>query len=234
MPAGSQTHNLDVRDEIVVQGRVVVDNVSERTAGSGVTLADNLVVSDATNSTSGTTGAIRTAGGLGVVQDMFIGGLLEVTNDLVGDADPLTASTEIRGVEPASVDSRTVHGVLRVTYDFAVDGGTGIIVLGGTEDVLPINAVVTRAYYDVTSIVDSPASTATFSLGIPDDDPAGILAAAAVSGIGTVGVHETIQVGTALTFSNKTQAARAINMIVAVQDIDEGHFVLFVEYYVSE
>jgi len=44
------------------------------TLGPEITVTDNLNVTDATNSTSTGTGAIHTAGGVGIVQDVFIGG----------------------------------------------------------------------------------------------------------------------------------------------------------------
>ena len=235
VPAALQTNNLDVQDECVVRNRIVTDNLAERTAGSGVTLADNLVIADATNSTSPTTGALQTAGGVGVVQDVVINGSLDIEGNLVG-----SAGTEMRNIEPAAVDSRTVKGVLRATYEVTVDGGTSgtTVTFGGANNTLPDNAVVTRAYYEVLEIFVSEGGDAgQISLGIATDDAVGLLAAVAISAVGAPwdpGFHECIQTGAAVNlFSEQTTAARAVQVGITVQTLTAGKLVLILEYFIS-
>ena len=144
----------------------------------------------------------------------------------------LTATTAVVG--PAStVDAVGYSGQLRVSYDFAVEGGSqGTIDLGKS---LPDNAVVTRGYYEVTTGVSSATGPgdATMSIDIPTNDVAGLKAAAVVSSIGTVGFHECIQTGAASAFSTKTTAARSIGITVGVEDLNAGVFTLFLDYFVS-
>ena len=236
VPLGSQTHNLDVRDECTVRGRVVTDNLDERTAGSGVTFADNMALADTTNSTSPTTGSIQTAGGLGVVQDAFVGGSVDVGGNIIGNVD---SPTEILGMEPSSVDSRTVQGILRLTYNVAVDGGAiGAAVLGGADDTLPNNAIVTRSYYEVTTTLQSAAGpdSASIQIIIDVDNAVDIVADVAIS-VGTpwdAGAREGVQTGATTAFSAKTTAKRAILMLTTTDTITDGAFVLVLEYVVSD
>ena len=127
-------------------------------------------------------------------------------------------------------------GVLRLEYDFAKDGGvlTTPIALRGLDggvSTLPLNAVVTRGYYEVVTAV--LPTNADFSLGIPTDDAAGLKASAAASSIGTDGFHEAIQTGASTAFANKTTEERAIHMIIATNAITAGVIVLVLEYFVS-
>ena len=234
VPAGSQTNNLDVRDECTVRGRVVTDNLDEFTAGSGVTFTDNLAFADTTNSTSTATGSIQTAGGLGVVQDAFVGGSVDVGGNIVGATDD---TTEIRGMEPSSVDSRTVQGMLRLTYDFAVDGGAvGTISLGNSDDFIPSNALVTRSYYEVTTTLSSNGGNDAASIQLGADDGFDIVADVAIS-VGTpwdAGAREGIQTGAASAILSKSAGSRRVEMVITVEAIDVGAFVLVLEYVVSD
>ncbi len=136
-----------------------------------------------------------------------------------------------------SVDGLHPHRIARATYDFAEHGGAvSVIGLGVT---LPDNAIVTRAWYEVLTTCHSPTTpdAATISISIPADDVDGILAAIAISD-GTnpwdAGLHEAIQDGTVANFSTKTTAAREISIEIAVEALDAGNFIVFLEYVVSD
>ena len=107
----------------------------------------------------------------------------------------------------------------------------------GAEGLLPDNAIVKRAYYDVVTTFTSSTDAATIALGIPTDDAAGIVAATAISGGGNIwdaGYHDGIQDGAAANFANKTTAERAFTMTVATEDLTAGKMVIFLEYVISE
>ena len=137
----------------------------------------------------------------------------------------------------AGVDGLHPRRIARATYDFAEHGGAvSVIGLGVT---LPDNTIVTRAWYEVLTTCHSPATpdAATISISIPVDDVDGILAAIAIND-GTdpwdAGLFEAIQDGTAANFSIKTTAAREISVEIAVEPLDAGKFVVFLEYVVSD
>jgi len=119
---------------------------------------------------------------------------------------------------------------------FSVPNG-GMIT--GTYDLnisLPKNAIIIRSWYDVTETFKSSTDAATISIGITTDDTAGIVAAIAISD-GTNpwdnGPHDGIQDGAASNASEKTTATRIVQVTVAVENLAEGEFVLFLEYVVS-
>ena len=133
-------------------------------------------------------------------------------------------------------DGRLAKRIARVTYDFAEHGGAqGVISLGVT---LPDNAIITRAWYEVITTLQSATDAATVSIDIPADDVAGIVAAIAISDVSNpwdAGLFEAIQDGTVANFSTKTTAARELQITVAGgEDITAGKFILFAEYVVSD
>ena len=133
-------------------------------------------------------------------------------------------------------DGRLAKRIARATYDFAEHGGAqGVISLGVT---LPDNAIITRAWYEVLTTLQSGTDVATVSIDIPTDDVAGIVAAIAIND-GTspwdAGLFEAIQDGTVANFSIKTTAERELQITVAGgEDLTAGKFILFVEYVVSD
>lgn len=132
-------------------------------------------------------------------------------------------------------DGRQKKGLVRFTYDFAVDGGAiGTITFAET---LPDNAIVTRFFYDVITTLTSATDAATVAFGIATDDAAGLLAAVAISDAGNpfdAGYHDGIQDGAASNFAEKTTAERALIMVIAVEAVTAGKLVGFAEYVVSE
>ena len=64
----------------------------------------NIAVADLTQSTSNTTGSITTAGGIGVVKDVFIGGSLDVDSTTNLDAVDIDGNVQLDGTLTIGVD----------------------------------------------------------------------------------------------------------------------------------
>ena len=147
---------------------------------------------------------------------------------LVSQSDEFIIAADIDGLHP--------HRVARATYDFTEYGGT--IGDKGLGVMLPDNAIVTRAWYEVlTTCTSEGADAGTGALSIPVDDVAGLLAAIAISDVSNpwdAGHHECIQTGTAANFSEKCTTGRELTFTIAVQNFTAGKFILWVEYIVSD
>lgn len=108
-----------------------------------------------------------------------------------------------------------------------------------TSAILPDNAIVTNAWYEVTGVnFASPTSdTATLALGITSDDATGIVGAVSIA-TGTpwdVGLHDTVCDGVATNFTTKTTAARTLTCTVGVEAVTSNAAVLtlWTEYIVG-
>lgn len=124
------------------------------------------------------------------------------------------------------------RGVLRATYNFAVQGGAvGTVNLkdsDGNDATLPIGAIVTQVYIDEVTNVTSGGS-ATIALGAnTTTDLIGATAIASFSGIiaGT-------PTGSAASMVKLT-AARTLTATIGTAAITAGKLNVFVEYVVSE
>lgn len=128
-----------------------------------------------------------------------------------------------------------IAGTLRCEYSFATDGGTvGSINLRNAT--LPANARVTRAWYEVLTALTSASGASTIAFSIPTNDANGILAPIAISDVSTpwaLGVHSTIQNGLVTNISEKTTAARNIQMVLAGEALTAGKLVLYAEYVIA-
>ena len=114
------------------------------------------------------------------------------------------------------------------TYSL-VDADTGAAVT------LPSGARITRSWYENLTTFTSATDAATIALSIATDDAAGLKAAVAISNGANAwdaGLVEGIQTGTAANFSEKATADRAIQAVVAVEDLTAGELVLVCEYEV--
>jgi hypothetical protein len=137
----------------------------------------------------------------------------------------------------------------RVTlvYDFAVDGAivansvTAMPLRAEGESaafVLPINAVIMRADYKVTTTFTSTTDAAVISIGIPTDDAAGIKAGIAISNganpwDATNKPVATIQDGTTANESEMTTTATRSIVLTnshATEATTAGALKLFIEY----
>lgn len=123
----------------------------------------------------------------------------------------------------------------RTVFDFSDQPTAGTF---NTNITLPDNARVIRAYYEVTTtFADDNADATTIAIGINTNDVAGIVAAVAISDGGNpwdAGLHECIQDGTMANASEKTTAARTIDVVVAGADtLTAGSMVIVLEYIVT-
>lgn len=126
---------------------------------------------------------------------------------------------------------------LTLHYDFATDAGAvGTINMRG--GLLPNNAIVNNAWYEVTTTFTSSGDSATIALGIATDDATGIEGATAISAMGDIwdaGIHGTdLDPSTASTFTTKTTAERNVLMTIGTEAVTAGALVLHLEYVVSE
>lgn len=128
-----------------------------------------------------------------------------------------------------------ISGTVKAIYDFATLGGAiGTIGLGV---IIPINTMITRAWYEVLTTCVSATDAATIALSIPTDGVGGIVAAIAIDDVSNpwdAGIHETIQTGPVANFSVKTTAPRELSIDIAVEVLTAGKFVLFADYAISE
>jgi len=105
-----------------------------------------------------------------------------------------------------------------------------------TNPVIPANAVILRAWYDV---LEAPTSggAATIALGLTAAATNTLAAATVIGGAEyTAGAHTTVvgppaALGTALT---KTTAAGHISLTVAVATLTAGQVLVSVEYYIGD
>ena len=133
-----------------------------------------------------------------------------------------------------SADGLQAMRIARATYDFSVDGGAVSDI--GLRVTLPDNAIVTRAWYEVITTLESIGDDATIALTIHHDDVAGIVAATAINAGGDIwdaGNYDCIQDGTTAAYSEKCTAARELIATIGVEAVTAGKFVLFCEYVVT-
>ncbi len=139
------------------------------------------------------------------------------------------ASMKTQSVTPA-VPAVGASVVLAGELDVGSGLATGSHNIAGL--ILPANAVVTHAWYDVLTAVTGGAG-ATIALSIPTDDAGGILAATTLAAGFTLGIHAAIPDGTVASFTAKTTAERVVQADVAVSNLTSGRFRVFVQYSVS-
>ncbi len=125
-----------------------------------------------------------------------------------------------------------IASIVRAEYDFALDGGsTGSIDL--RNGLIPNNVRVIRAWYEVLTTFTSASDAANIGISIPTDDANGILAPIAISNAGNpwdAGIHSTIQSGLVANISEKTTAARNLQLIISGEAVTAGKAVVFAEY----
>lgn len=154
--------------------------------------------------------------------------------------DSTTVETALREVGPVleymNDDADGLHAkrVMRVTFDPSANAGERTVGAHYSADGLLINTVVTRAWYQVITTFTSAADTATISIGISNDDVAGIMAAIPINDGGNpwdAGFHDAIQDGAAANFANKvTASGTTIHFTVGGQALTAGKLILFLEY----
>lgn len=140
-----------------------------------------------------------------------------------------------RNVSPQTLNELGLQRCARFVFDASGNTGNRTVathVLDGES--LPLNAVITRVFYDVPTTFTSAADTATIALSIQG---AGDVVSAIAIGDGTnpwdAGVHISVVIETAATMVKLT-AIRQPTAAVAVQALTAGKLVLYVEYFLSE
>lgn len=180
---------------------------------------------------------------------IMVGNVSNVATDVAMSGDVTIAATGVTTIgaekitesklESAASDSLSAGRLARVTYDFAVNGGTiGTIGLGLT---LPDNAIIRRAWYDVITTATSATDAATIAINIPTDgDLVDAIAISAGGNAWDAGLHDIVNAANvaedidAPTTYLKLTDAREVSVVVAVEDLTAGKFIIFIDYTVSE
>ena len=133
-----------------------------------------------------------------------------------------------------SSDGKQLKKYARATYDFAVNGGAiSDINLG---PIIPVNAIVTRVFYQVKTTFTSATDAAEVGLQIDGASPVALKASTAISAGGNVwdaGIHEGAQTGTAANMSAVTESGQ-IQLTIATEVLTAGKLVVIVEYVIGE
>jgi hypothetical protein len=134
----------------------------------------------------------------------------------------------------ATADSGTGGGLVKCEFD-ATSGAAETA--HDLNVLVPNNAVIVRAFYEVTKTFKSATDAAEIALGIATDSAEGIVAAIAISD-GTnpwdAGFHDGIPDGTAANFVTKATASRQVQATVGGGEaLTDGKLNLFIEYVIS-
>lgn len=115
------------------------------------------------------------------------------------------------------------------SFSFAVDGGTGAVVMRSNDGAIPSGSYIVGGFVDVTTAGNSADDTATIALHVEGAND--LVSAAAVSGApwSTTGRKDIIPDSTGST-AIKLTADRSPTATIAVQDIDAGVFTLTLIY----
>lgn len=129
-------------------------------------------------------------------------------------------------------DGRAHIQKLRLTYDFAVQGGAiGAINLGNFKDLIPSGARVLRGIVHVlTTLTTAGADAGTIALSVEGADD--VVVAIAVSNVANAwdaGLQDVVPDGTAANGILVT-ADRRIVATIAVQAVTAGKFEVSLEY----
>lgn len=161
------------------------------------------------------------------------------------------AAALVSGFPGGVSDGLGAKRIARATFDPSGNAAHQAIGAHGLGVTLPINAIVTRFWYDVITTFTSATDAATVALHAESAN--GLLAAIAISDASNVldaGIHagkpgypnfgadaaHDTQVEVAALFAAtmiKTTAARELTATVAVEAVTAGKMVLFAEYVIS-
>ena len=98
-----------------------------------------VAIAATTNATTTTSGALRVAGGVGIVSDVYIGGILNVTGNQSGSNLTLTGNLQVNGnttLGNASGDVVTITGSVNHTGPLTNTGGVTIDNIGISSNVI--------------------------------------------------------------------------------------------------
>jgi len=126
--------------------------------------ATQFAVAGTTNATSATTGSIRTAGGIGIVQDLWVGGLSELVGAVtIGDAVGITGAVSITG-NVGITGNVTIAGA---TTGITISGaGTNAIVITQTGSTSTIGSCIAIG---TSAIPITTATSATSAVRVYSD-----------------------------------------------------------------
>lgn len=134
-------------------------------------------------------------------------------------------------------DGLTVVKLATATFDTAGVDSSGVSNLSiGTHGLgvyLPINAIITKAWYHVKTAFTAASNGAFISFKAQSNND--LLAATIVTDgvLGTTGMKAAVPVGTAATMIRCT-AERELTAVVATEALVLGKATLFVEYAISD
>jgi hypothetical protein len=176
---------------------VVINNVTSATVVNAVTLT----VTSSTNSTSTNTGALIVNGGLGVNQDLFIGGNLTVTGNING-ISPVSNSIEVQTTASDTNLFLTFVSTSTGTAYLYTDAG---IVYNPSQNRLEISGI-----FRAQSIQNTPIGTITPAAGsftnviISDTTQATTASTGALQVAGGASIAKNLWVGEALYVNEQT------------------------------
>lgn len=128
-------------------------------------------------------------------------------------------------------------GCIKLTYDFAVNGGavSTITLLdeNGNIPVLPINTIITQAYMHTITPVISTGNNGTMALQVNAAND--LLSAVDADTYPLNANHPTtlIAVGTAVTMIITT-AARSVQLVIGTNAFTAGKFNVFIHFVLSD
>lgn len=135
-------------------------------------------------------------------------------------------------VNAAGVGGLFVKRTAIAVYDFAADGGSISTIALADSGNLPDNAVITGINYEVLTTCTSSGDAGTMKLTLPSD---GDISTAIAINDGTDPWDAGQKFGSVITpIANKTTAARAISVVIAVEAFTAGKIVFFIDYVVSQ
>ena len=148
------------------------------------------------------------------------------------DLEACVAGQDIRVFLYADKRPRNdASGTVKITYDFAVDGG--VISSIGTGVFLPDNAVVYLSSIEVLTTATSGTDAATIAITSTDVTVDAALAISDGTNPWDAGLRIGDHTATASTWE-KTTARQEISFVIAVEALTAGKIVAYLDYRVSE
>ena len=184
----------DINGDLDVDGHTNLDNVS---VGGATTTSGVLVVNASTESTSTTTGALRVAGGVGIVKNLYVGGILD------SDGPTHLDYVSVAGV---TTHSDTVHIIDDKVLMFGSGGDSTIEYDENGTDQLTIAGAVTR-FTNTTQSTSKDTGSVIFEGGLGVEK--------------NLSVGGNVSVGGVLTYEDVTNVD-SIGIVTARQGIRLG------------
>ena len=148
-------------------------------------------------------------------------------------SEELWKALAVDGQLNESEDGKQLLKVARATYDFDVDGGAiSNIDIGG---LIPVNAIIKRAYYQVQTTFKSSSDAASIGIRVNGASPV-VLVTPVTIATGTpwdAGLQEGIPDGT-MAAALAVPETGQIQLTIAAEVVTEGKLVVFIEYVLGE